>query len=46
MLLGGLARLILALTAGAGPVFDYVQATAAQLADPALYIQAVLGAGR
>jgi multicomponent K+:H+ antiporter subunit D len=44
--IGGLIGLILALTAGAGPGFDFAQAMAAQLADPALYIQAVLGAGR
>jgi len=44
--IGGLIGLILALTAGAGPVFDLAQATATQLAQPALYIQAVLGSGR
>jgi multicomponent K+:H+ antiporter subunit D len=40
---GGLLGLILALTLGAGPAFDFAQATALQLADPAAYIAAVLG---
>lgn len=42
----GLLGLILALTLGAGPAVDFTRATAGQLADPAAYIAAVLGAGR
>ncbi|MBE0474187.1 MAG: monovalent cation/H+ antiporter subunit D [Rhodoferax sp.] len=42
--IGGLLGLILALTIFAGPALDYAQATAQQLAEPARYISAVLGA--
>jgi len=38
----GLLGLIVALTVAAGPAYDYALATAAQLADPAIYIRAVL----
>lgn len=38
----GLLGLIVALTVAAGPAYDYALATAEQLADPALYIRAVL----
>ena len=41
---GGLLALILALTVFAGPALDFATATAQQLADPARYIHAVLGA--
>jgi multicomponent K+:H+ antiporter subunit D len=41
----GLLGLILALTLAAGPAFEFAQAAAAQLADPAAYIAAVLGEG-
>ncbi|OIP15431.1 MAG: monovalent cation/H+ antiporter subunit D [Comamonadaceae bacterium CG_4_10_14_3_um_filter_60_42] len=41
---GGLLGLIVALTVFAGPALDYAQATAQQLAEPARYINAVLGA--
>ncbi len=40
-----LATLTLALGLGAGPAFDLAHRAAAQLADPAQYIQAVLGPG-
>ena len=39
----GLLGLILALTVAAGPAHDFTRAAAAQLADPAAYIAAVLG---
>ena len=39
----GLLGLIVALTVAAGPAYDYALATAAQLADPAFYVHAVLG---
>ena len=42
----GLLGLILALTIAAGPALDFARATAAQLADPAAYIAAVLGGAR
>ena len=41
---GGLLGLILTLTVFAGPALDYANATAQQLAEPARYIDAVLGA--
>ena len=44
--IGGLLGLIFALTLGAGPAVEFTQATAAQLADPAAYIAAVLGSAR
>jgi len=44
--IGGLLGLILALTVGAGPAVEFAEAAAAQLADPAAYIAAVLGGGR
>lgn len=40
--IGGLLGLILALTIAAGPAVDFANATALQLANPALYISAVL----
>ena len=40
--IGGLLSLILALTVAAGPAVDFAQAAAQQLANPALYISAVL----
>ncbi len=43
MALAALLGLILALTIFAGPALDFAQATAQQLADPARYINAVLG---
>ena len=42
----GLLGLILALTLAAGPLVAFAQATAAQLADPAAYVAAVLGGGQ
>jgi multicomponent K+:H+ antiporter subunit D len=39
----GLLGLIVALTVVAGPAFEFAQATAAQLANPAAYVEAVLG---
>ncbi|MDD2918089.1 monovalent cation/H+ antiporter subunit D [Rhodoferax sp.] len=42
--IGGLLGLILALTLFAGPAFEFAHATARQLAEPAHYINAVLGA--
>jgi multicomponent K+:H+ antiporter subunit D len=44
--IGGLLGLIVALTLGAGPALEFAAAAAAQLADPAAYIAAVLGGGR
>lgn len=44
--IGGLLGLILALTLGAGPAVDFARATALQLADPSVYINAVLGSTR
>ena len=44
--IGGLLGLILALTVGAGPVVDFARATALQLGDPSIYINAVLGSAR
>jgi multicomponent K+:H+ antiporter subunit D len=41
--IGGLLALIMALTCGAGTVHEFTRAAAAQLADPAAYIAAVLG---
>lgn len=41
--IAGLLGLILLLTFAAGPAYDYTRATAAQLANPKIYIQAVLG---
>jgi len=43
---GGLLGVVAALTVGAGPVVAFAQAAAAQLADPAAYIAAVLGGAR
>ena len=40
---GGLLALAILLTAGAGPVLDFTQATATQLSEPARYVGAVLG---
>ena len=42
----GLMALIVAMTVLAGPLTDYLQATAGQLYDPADYINAVMGEAR
>lgn len=41
----GLLSLIVSLTIAAGPIFEFTQAMAGQLASPSAYIQAVLGGG-